>query len=123
MKSRIEATVKRGGITEETKSQHKGFSEWKKPKVSKQDHQSIVQVCIIFIYIVTKLKNIMSSSKLTSLLYMCSCVLQILIDRRDKNAVDEDGRQLPALIYIAREKRPHHPHNFKAGAMNTLVYI
>lgn len=90
MKSRIEETVNRGGITEETKSQHKGFSEWKNPKVSKQDHQSIVQ---------------------------------ILIDRRDRNAVDEDGCQLPALIYVAREKRPQHPHNFKAGAMNTLIRV
>lgn len=28
---------------------------------------------------------------------------------------------LPTLVYLAREKRPQHPHNFKAGAMNALV--
>lgn len=28
---------------------------------------------------------------------------------------------LPHLIYISREKRPNHPHNYKAGAMNVLV--
>ena len=39
----------------------------------------------------------------------------------DKNAMDIDGRQLPTLVYMAREKRPQCPHNFKAGAMNALV--
>lgn len=28
---------------------------------------------------------------------------------------------VPHLIYISREKRPKHPHNYKAGAMNVLV--
>jgi hypothetical protein len=28
---------------------------------------------------------------------------------------------LPTLVYMAREKRPQWPHNFKAGAMNALV--
>ena len=47
--------------------------------------------------------------------------LQILIDGRDPNATDEDGNVLPTLVYLAREKRPQHHHNFKAGAMNALV--
>jgi hypothetical protein len=47
--------------------------------------------------------------------------LQILIDGRDPNATDEDGFVLPSLVYLAREKRPQHHHNFKAGAMNALV--
>jgi hypothetical protein len=29
--------------------------------------------------------------------------------------------ELPHLIYISREKRPKHPHHYKAGAMNVLV--
>ena len=28
---------------------------------------------------------------------------------------------LPSLVYISREKRPKHPHHYKAGAMNVLV--
>ncbi|XP_061970026.1 cellulose synthase-like protein B4 isoform X2 [Populus nigra] len=28
--------------------------------------------------------------------------------------------ELPHLIYISREKRPKHPHHYKAGAMNVL---
>lgn len=32
-----------------------------------------------------------------------------------------EGKPLPTLVYLAREKRPGYPHNFKAGAMNTLV--
>ncbi|MQL94632.1 hypothetical protein Taro_027290 [Colocasia esculenta] len=28
---------------------------------------------------------------------------------------------VPHLIYVSREKRPKHPHHYKAGAMNVLV--
>ncbi|XP_073001786.1 cellulose synthase-like protein E6 [Typha latifolia] len=48
-------------------------------------------------------------------------ILQILIDGRDKNAIDNEGFLLPTLVYMAREKSPHHHHNFKAGAMNSLL--
>ena len=50
-----------------------------------------------------------------------SLFFQILIDGRDPNAKDKDGFVLPTLVYLAREKRPQHHHNFKAGAMNALV--
>ncbi|GAV87497.1 Cellulose_synt domain-containing protein [Cephalotus follicularis] len=30
---------------------------------------------------------------------------------------------LPYLVYISREKRPKHPHHFKAGAMNVLTRV
>ncbi|XP_059628619.1 cellulose synthase-like protein B4 isoform X2 [Cornus florida] len=30
---------------------------------------------------------------------------------------------LPHLVYISREKRPKHPHHFKAGAMNVLYIV
>ncbi|XP_058112682.1 cellulose synthase-like protein E1 isoform X2 [Magnolia sinica] len=48
-------------------------------------------------------------------------ILQILIDGGDTNAVDTEGSALPTLVYMAREKRPQHLHNFKAGALNALV--
>ncbi|XP_058112687.1 cellulose synthase-like protein E2 isoform X3 [Magnolia sinica] len=50
-------------------------------------------------------------------------ILQIIIDGRDPNAVDIEGSALPTLVYMAREKRPQHPHNFKAGALNALVEL
>uniref|UniRef100_A0A2N9HJ23 Glycosyltransferase 2-like domain-containing protein n=1 Tax=Fagus sylvatica TaxID=28930 RepID=A0A2N9HJ23_FAGSY len=50
-------------------------------------------------------------------------ILQILIDGRDPNAKDRDGFVLPTLVYLAREKRPQHHHNFKAGAMNALIRV
>ncbi|KAJ4829063.1 hypothetical protein Tsubulata_004399 [Turnera subulata] len=50
-------------------------------------------------------------------------ILQILIDGKDPLAKDIDGWALPILVYLAREKRPHHFHNFKAGAMNALIRI
>ena len=48
-------------------------------------------------------------------------IVQILIDGRDPAATDAEGRRLPTLVYVAREKRPQYHHNFKAGAMNCLV--
>ncbi|XP_072078244.1 cellulose synthase-like protein E6 isoform X4 [Arachis hypogaea] len=50
-------------------------------------------------------------------------IVQIIIDGRDKNAVDEEGIQLPRVVYMAREKRPNYPHHFKAGAMNALIRV
>eukprot|EP00897_Mesotaenium_endlicherianum_P009248 jgi/Mesen1/8351/ME000463S07803 len=39
----------------------------------------------------------------------------------DGEVRDLDGNFLPPLIYVAREKRPGHDHNKKAGAMNALL--
>ncbi|VAI33438.1 unnamed protein product [Triticum turgidum subsp. durum] len=50
-------------------------------------------------------------------------IVQILIDGKDQNAVDNEGKVLPTLVYMAREKRPQHHHNFKAGAMNALIRV
>ncbi|KAJ9182509.1 hypothetical protein P3X46_006496 [Hevea brasiliensis] len=50
-------------------------------------------------------------------------ILQILIDGKDPNAIDIDGCRLPTLVYLAREKRPQHHHNFKAGSMNALIRV
>ena len=36
-------------------------------------------------------------------------------------ALDVEGKELPKLVYISREKRPGYKHHMKAGAMNALV--
>ncbi|WOH03204.1 hypothetical protein DCAR_0522600 [Daucus carota subsp. sativus] len=41
-------------------------------------------------------------------------ILKVMIE-------EEEG--LPNLVYISREKRPKHPHHFKAGAMNVLTRV
>ncbi|KAL1369964.1 hypothetical protein AAHE18_01G025800 [Arachis hypogaea] len=51
-------------------------------------------------------------------------ILQIILDKKDpNNSKDVDGVVLPTLVYLAREKRPQHSHNFKAGAMNSLLRV
>ncbi|KMT12991.1 hypothetical protein BVRB_4g090680 [Beta vulgaris subsp. vulgaris] len=50
-------------------------------------------------------------------------ILQILIDGRHLEAKDVEGCTLPSLVYLAREKRPQHFHNFKAGALNALIRV
>ncbi|KAI4311310.1 hypothetical protein MLD38_036216 [Melastoma candidum] len=32
-------------------------------------------------------------------------------------------QDMPTLVYVAREKRPSHHHNFKAGALNVLIRV
>jgi len=44
-----------------------------------------------------------------------------LVDGRNPEEKDIEGYRLPTLVYLAREKRPQHFHNYKAGAMNALV--
>ncbi|KAI3469715.1 hypothetical protein Pfo_026378 [Paulownia fortunei] len=36
---------------------------------------------------------------------------------------DSDKEEMPLLVYVAREKRPSHPHHFKAGALNVLLRV
>ncbi|CAN6196333.1 unnamed protein product [Urochloa humidicola] len=50
-------------------------------------------------------------------------IVQVLIDGKDRHAVDDKGNVLPTLVYLAREKRPQYHHNFKAGAMNALIRV
>lgn len=50
-------------------------------------------------------------------------ILEVLIHGRNPYDVDIDGATLPTLVYLAREKRPSYPHNFKAGAMNALIRV
>ncbi|KAL8033387.1 hypothetical protein ABFX02_13G156200 [Erythranthe guttata] len=45
MESRIESVARKGCVPQEIKDRHKGFSEWES-NVTKQDHQSIVQILI-----------------------------------------------------------------------------
>ncbi|KAL0388461.1 UNVERIFIED_CONTAM: Cellulose synthase-like protein E1 [Sesamum radiatum] len=33
---------------------------------------------------------------------------------------DSNLKEMPLLVYVAREKRPGHPHHFKGGALNAL---
>ncbi|KAI7734799.1 hypothetical protein M8C21_005465 [Ambrosia artemisiifolia] len=48
-----------------------------------------------------------------------AAIVKILLDQND----DNEGQSLPKLVYMAREKRPSHFHNFKAGAMNALIRV
>ncbi|KAM7253870.1 hypothetical protein ACFE04_031552 [Oxalis oulophora] len=40
-----------------------------------------------------------------------------------EGALDVEGKELPRLVYISREKRPGYDHHKKAGAMNALVRV
>ncbi|CAA2986860.1 cellulose synthase E1 [Olea europaea subsp. europaea] len=50
-------------------------------------------------------------------------ILQVLLDGKDAEVKDIEGCRLPTLVYLAREKRPQHFHNFKAGVMNALIRV
>ncbi|KAL0376742.1 UNVERIFIED_CONTAM: Cellulose synthase-like protein E6 [Sesamum calycinum] len=49
-------------------------------------------------------------------------IIEVMNDENG-DGMDSDKRKIPLLVYVAREKRPSHPHHFKAGALNVLVNI
>ncbi|GFZ13530.1 cellulose synthase A4 [Actinidia rufa] len=38
-----------------------------------------------------------------------------------EGALDVEGKELPKLVYVSREKRPGYQHHKKAGAMNAMI--
>ncbi|GMP75878.1 hypothetical protein CsSME_00032811 [Camellia sinensis var. sinensis] len=97
MKKRIVSTTKVGQIPEEIRKEHKGFQEWDLVS-SKHDHPSIIQILI-------------DGRR------ECSRG----VDIEEKEEEEEEEEAMPTLVYLAREKRPQYHHNFKAGALNSLV--
>ncbi|KAL3812498.1 hypothetical protein ACJIZ3_013766 [Penstemon smallii] len=49
-------------------------------------------------------------------------LIEVISDSKDQ-AMDSDKEEMPLLVYVAREKRPSHHHNFKAGALNVLLRV
>ncbi|KAH9307456.1 hypothetical protein KI387_035367 [Taxus chinensis] len=50
-----------------------------------------------------------------------SSVVQVI--HENKKGEENEGVNLPHLIYVAREKRPMVGHHYKAGAMNVMVRV
>ncbi|KAM4127285.1 hypothetical protein ACJW30_02G078300 [Castanea mollissima] len=49
-------------------------------------------------------------------------VIEVIQDDSDEKVQIDQG-YIPLLVYVAREKRPSHPHHFKAGAINVLQRV
>lgn len=47
--------------------------------------------------------------------------MQIITANKEDGDDEETEEEMPALVYVAREKRRSWPHHFKAGALNALV--
>jgi hypothetical protein len=47
--------------------------------------------------------------------------MQVIQANDTSDTVQVDQSKMPLLVYVSREKRPSHPHHFKAGALNVLV--
>ncbi|KAL3506069.1 hypothetical protein ACH5RR_031451 [Cinchona calisaya] len=43
------------------------------------------------------------------------------VDHDDRTETNES--EIPMVVYVSREKRPSHPHHFKAGALNVLLRV
>ncbi|GKV42297.1 hypothetical protein SLEP1_g49711 [Rubroshorea leprosula] len=46
-----------------------------------------------------------------------------VIEEHPEDSPQENQVKMPLLVYVAREKRPSHPHHFKAGALNVLLRV
>ncbi|KAM7485222.1 hypothetical protein LguiA_001231 [Lonicera macranthoides] len=51
-----------------------------------------------------------------------SAVVEVIVGN-SIDAADTYQVEMPLLVYVAREKRPSLPHNFKAGALNALLRV
>ncbi|KAH6816340.1 hypothetical protein C2S51_021160 [Perilla frutescens var. frutescens] len=49
--------------------------------------------------------------------------VEVIYDNKKNAGTMDDRSKLPLLVYVSREKRPSHPHRFKAGALNVLLRV
>ncbi|XAR57381.1 Cellulose synthase (UDP-forming) [Bertholletia excelsa] len=47
----------------------------------------------------------------------------IISDKDINSSCSTDGANMPRLVYVSREKKLSHPHQFKAGALNVLMRV
>ncbi|KAG6393396.1 hypothetical protein SASPL_147637 [Salvia splendens] len=52
-----------------------------------------------------------------------SPTIEVISDRNSNVTDSSNDDGIPLVVYVAREKRPSHPHNFKAGALNVLLRV
>lgn len=57
----------------------------------------------------------------TSVMYMSHQVINENCIEDGAVTLNPEAGEMPLLVYVSREKRPSHPHCFKAGALNALV--
>lgn len=50
-------------------------------------------------------------------------VIEVIQDESNDTVLQVDEDKMPLLVYVSREKRPSHPHHFKAGALNVLQRV
>ncbi|XP_016647665.1 PREDICTED: cellulose synthase-like protein G2 isoform X2 [Prunus mume] len=49
-------------------------------------------------------------------------LIEVIQETTSDEAIQEnETKNMPLLVYVSREKRPSHPHHFKAGALNVLL--
>ncbi|KAH7689057.1 Cellulose synthase protein [Dioscorea alata] len=100
-------------------------NEWSKMKDMYEEMINRINFVVAQGKVPQKLKQHQGFSKWTSDMIPRNhdAVIQILVDRDDENSVDNENILLPRVIYVAREKRHQHHHNFKAGSMNVLLRV
>ncbi|XP_057771367.1 cellulose synthase-like protein E6 [Salvia miltiorrhiza] len=52
-----------------------------------------------------------------------SPIVEVISDANSNGTDSSNDEEMPLVVYVAREKRPSHPHNFKAGALNVLLRV
>ncbi|XP_042026830.1 cellulose synthase-like protein G3 [Salvia splendens] len=52
-----------------------------------------------------------------------SPIIEVINDGNSNCTDSSNEDEMPLVVYVAREKRPSHPHNFKAGSLNVLLRV
>ncbi|RVW53591.1 Cellulose synthase A catalytic subunit 4 [Vitis vinifera] len=78
-----------------------------------RDHPGMIQV----------LQGYSNSFGRTNLFYDVTNATSLQVYLGSEGALDVEGKELPRLVYVSREKRPGYQHHKKAGAMNALIRV
>ncbi|KAK9059009.1 hypothetical protein SSX86_021628 [Deinandra increscens subsp. villosa] len=78
------------------------------------DRQKIKEEYESFAHKVTKISE--SSSCVSNKDH--PAIVEVIVDESKCDQI-----KMPLLVYVSREKRPYHPHHFKAGALNALLRV
>ncbi|CAA2961581.1 cellulose synthase G3 [Olea europaea subsp. europaea] len=49
--------------------------------------------------------------------------VEVIYDNSKNEGLEDNQSKMPLLVYVSRERRPSHPHHFKAGALNALLRV
>ncbi|XP_062079995.1 cellulose synthase A catalytic subunit 9 [UDP-forming]-like [Humulus lupulus] len=90
----------------------------------KKQKMSLFEI-VMLIFVTGRIPSVQRKHTKLDILFLLFIIFYQVIQGNpsDPNTEQEEIAMLPQLVYVSREKRPSHPHHFKAGAFNALLRV